>query len=56
MLAHLRVGVSREIGNDLVGGDAHLDGPADGLAGDFAGDEVGEAVFQCGEQSNQGDL
>lgn len=53
---HLLVGVGGEVGDDLVGGDAELDGLADRGAGDAAGDHVGEAHLQLGEEGEDGNL
>lgn len=56
LLAHLRVGVGLQIADDLVGGDAVLDGAADALAGDAAGDHVRVAGGQLREEGQDGDL
>jgi len=56
LLAHLRVGVRGQVADDLVGGDAVLDGAADGVAGDAARDHVGVARGELGEEGQHGDL
>ena len=54
--AHLRVRVRGEVGDDLVGGDAGVDGAFDGLLGDFGGHEVGVAGTEVREEGEEGDL
>ncbi len=55
-LAHLRVRVGLQVADDLVGGDAVLDGAADAVARDAPGDHVGEARGELGEEAQDGDL
>ena len=45
-----------DIGDDLVGGDAHLDGTTDGFALDLARDEVRVAGFEVAEEVQDGYL
>lgn len=56
LLAQLRVGVGGQVRDDLVRGDAVLDGAADGVAGDAAGDHVRVARGELGEEGQDGDL
>lgn len=53
---HLFVGVGGEVGYDLVGGDAKVNGLTDGGAGEAPGDHVWEAHVKLGEEGKDGDL
>lgn len=53
---HLFVGVGGEVGYDLVGRDAKVNGLTDGGAGETPGDHVREAHVELGEEGEDGDL
>ena len=50
------MGVGGEVGNYLIGCDAHGDGFADGFARDFAGDHVWVADLKTGKELEDGYL
>src|SRR5688572_8426262 len=53
---HLLVGVSSQVGDDLVGCDAEVDGLTDGGTGESTGDHVWEAHAETAEESEDSDL